>query len=159
MSAILVRNRLHEKHAGGHSEWLWQSSSSQKWADIGPAAGSVPYYSSIQLLCNGAFPPHALDCAGRHSTPPYNSMYAFAIQEEWGYLCNLNEQEIPSHATSSDKDASKDRGKSVRRDKQRAMVCGHHLLNPFWRLSCCCLSSAHCHFLLQQSRCKRKWQR
>ena len=36
------------------------------------------------------------------------------------------------------------REKSVRKDNEREMVCGHHLQNkcPFWRLSCCCLSYA-----------------
>ncbi|KAL0965398.1 hypothetical protein UPYG_G00280760 [Umbra pygmaea] len=42
-------------------------------------------------------------------------------------------------ATSSDKDTIKSEEESVKKDKERANVCGHHLQKPFpfWGLSCC----------------------
>ncbi len=45
--------------------------------------------------------PCSLNCAGRHTKPPYNSTYG------WDYLCNLIGLQVLPHATSSHKDPNK----------------------------------------------------
>ena len=60
----------------------------------------------------------------RRSKPYCNCTYGCSILEELDCLCNLTWLQVPPHATSSDKDTNLE---SVRKDQERATVCGHHM--------------------------------
>ena len=126
-----------------------------KAADTGPAAGSMPSYSPLQLSsCNSQSPGiSSMLCAGRNSKPSFDCTSGCAVFEELDYLCNLIGLWVPPHATSNDKTLAehKTREGSVRKDQERVIVCDHHFpfrgLSCFWTHHCTC-----CHFHLHQSR-------
>lgn len=67
-------------------------------------------------------------------------MYGYTILEELDNLCYPT-----GYVASSDKDTSKTqkRGNRSEKDKERAIVCGHHLQNhSLLEGCCCCLSDA-----------------
>ncbi len=90
------------------------------------AAGLLPFYGPVQLCsCNLLVsPPCSWDYAADTPNVP-------AMTRMLDYLCNLIGLQVLPHGTSIEKDPDKHKtsDNSVRKDKERTIVFGHHLQN------------------------------
>ena len=111
--------------AGGHFVEQCSSCSSSTKEQI-PAAGLMLFYGLLPSpgfsWCFLASPPGSGHCACRHCDYRYGNV----LLEELDYLCSLMELQVAPHAASSEEEQNPE---GVRRDQQRAAVCGHHINN------------------------------
>ena len=102
----------------------------------------MPFCRPVQLsLCNGRSP--GISSMLLRLCWETQQTFFWPILEKLVYLCNLIWLQAPPHATSCDKDTSRTQNERRirRKDKEKAILCGHRMQNHSLFVGCLAFAS------------------